>query len=166
MTIEREMTVETNEFWMHPSDHYGIECQFRLTDASKKLPDSSSSSCVDSYKVVHKSALAIIIPNHEAAEFIQAVRKQHDPQFDRWPPHINVLYPFVEDITLDTGRESSQSSWIAQVFTCLARFQPFRCDLQRLSVFNNNGVVYLEPSREANNQIKKIYDELIGIFLK
>lgn len=43
---------------------------------------------------VHTSALCWI-PRAEHQGPIQALRQQYDRQIDRWPPHVNVLYPFV-----------------------------------------------------------------------
>lgn len=155
-----DQLVGNDEFWLHISDHYGIECQFRSKkNESSRLIDKNDD---DEFKLVHKSALAIIAPNH-AAEFIQKVRNIHDPQFNRWPPHINLLYPFFEDITLDTSQDSD-STQISQIFTCLSRFKPFRCDLDKLSTFDNNGIVFLEPSKESGEQMRKIYDDLVGLF--
>jgi 2'-5' RNA ligase len=40
------------------------------------------------------SALALLPPANITAP-IEAVRRVHDRHFDRWPPHINLLYPFL-----------------------------------------------------------------------
>ena len=42
---------------------------------------------------VHRSALCIIPPTCSWAP-IQRIRRLHDKGFSRWPPHINVLYPY------------------------------------------------------------------------
>lgn len=91
------------------------------------------------------------------------VRKDYDPQFNRWPPHINILYPFFEDISLDTS-EDSRASVVGDIFSCLSRFKPFQCDLEHLNTFDNNGVVFLEPSKDAEKQMKMIYSELVRLF--
>lgn len=141
---------------MHPSDHYGIELKFSNNDTQKQsqIPTDQDTSP----KLVFKSALAIIAPSHVAADLIQPIRHKYDPQVNRWPPHFNLLYPFFEDIH-DENHED-----FAKVFTSLARFAPFKCDLERLGMFENNGVVFLEPSRSSAQNMKAIYDQLIGIF--
>jgi hypothetical protein len=39
-------------------------------------------------------AAVVIIPPPEVWKPIQAIRRQHDRQFHRWMPHVNLLYPF------------------------------------------------------------------------
>jgi poly(A) polymerase len=112
---------------------------------------------------VHKSALAIIVPKYASEDFIQQVRKEHDPQVNRWPPHINLLYPFHEDIVLDISQDE-EASVISNIFECLSRFKPFECDFEKISTFDNNNVVFLEPSKNAKDQMKLIYDALIELF--
>ncbi|KDO20582.1 hypothetical protein SPRG_22329 [Saprolegnia parasitica CBS 223.65] len=44
----------------------------------------------------HQAALAVIL--HESSphyDGVQRVRAAHDKAFQRWPPHINLLYPFL-----------------------------------------------------------------------
>ena len=44
----------------------------------------------------HRSALCVV-PHRSAWAQIQDVRCVHDRAFRRWPPHINLLYPFLPD---------------------------------------------------------------------
>ena len=43
----------------------------------------------------HTTAV-VLIPPEEVWEPIQALRRAHDRNFDRWMPHITLLYPFAE----------------------------------------------------------------------
>ena len=40
------------------------------------------------------TALAIVAT--ENIEEVQAIREKHDPAFQRWPPHMNIAFPFVQ----------------------------------------------------------------------
>jgi hypothetical protein len=42
----------------------------------------------------HKSAL-VLLPPSIIAPPIEAIRRVHDKHFARWPPHINLIYPFL-----------------------------------------------------------------------
>ena len=47
------------------------------------------------FKPVYHTSLCVIPPK-ELWDEINKIRKNHDKAFDRWPPHINILFPFVE----------------------------------------------------------------------
>jgi hypothetical protein len=44
----------------------------------------------------HKSTVCII-PPLAVQQAVQSIRCFKDKSFVRWPPHINLLYPFIED---------------------------------------------------------------------
>jgi hypothetical protein len=68
---------------------------------------------------VHKSAVCLIPPYHLIAP-IQRIRCFQDKSFVRWPPHINLLYPFWED----TGSSlETAAGRIAQVVKEVAPFK-------------------------------------------
>ncbi len=46
------------------------------------------------------SALALLPPT-ELCEQIENVRKAHDKAFERWPPHINLLFPFIPEMYME-----------------------------------------------------------------
>ena len=52
----------------------------------------------------HKSALALLPPALVAAP-IEGVRRVHDKHFARWPPHINLIYPFLASPTEDAVQQ-------------------------------------------------------------
>ncbi len=45
-------------------------------------------------KLVHHTALAFTVEKDN--EQIQALRNKYDPAFQRWQPHINICFPFVD----------------------------------------------------------------------
>lgn len=140
-----------NEFYLHPSDHYALECSFEFKNSLTQA------------NLVHKSSLAIIAPEFVSKEFIQQVRKEFDPQITRWPPHINILYPFFEDIDLDLDLDC-EGSVISDLFSCFSKIKPFECDFNELGVFDKNNVIYLEPSENAQKEMRNIYKELKILF--
>lgn len=52
----------------------------------------------------HKSALALLPPSLIAPP-IESIRRVHDKHFARWPPHINLIYPFLASPTEDAGQQ-------------------------------------------------------------
>ena len=53
-------------------------------------------------KKVHTSALCWV-PAIESQPPIQTLRLVHDRQIGRWPPHVNVLYPFVPEAEFEAA---------------------------------------------------------------
>jgi len=66
---------------------------------------------------VHRAAICIIPPLHICAA-VQRIRCFKDKSFVRWPPHVNVLYPFHED----TGNCFQDAS--ASAMQALSLFKP------------------------------------------
>eukprot|EP01083_Nonionella_stella_P145572 456440_1 len=48
-----------------------------------------------------RSALCIIPPNDKWTE-IQDIRRLHDPAYSRWMPHINIFFPFIDEVYFDS----------------------------------------------------------------
>ncbi|KAF2815858.1 uncharacterized protein BDZ99DRAFT_376368 [Mytilinidion resinicola] len=59
----------------------------------------------------YKSALVLLPPSSIVAP-IESIRQKHDKHFRRWPPHINLIYPFLaapsQGLSLD-GQQSEQN---------------------------------------------------------
>jgi 2'-5' RNA ligase len=75
----------------------------------------------------HQTALALV-PLREAWEPIQAIRARHDRQFRRWPPHVNLLYPFYPPERFDEAlpRLVDACGQIAPFMVTLAQFRFFQ----------------------------------------
>jgi 2'-5' RNA ligase len=57
----------------------------------------------------YKCALALLPPENIIAP-IEAVRRVHDSHFERWPPHINLLYPFLSSASGQLARRNYATS--------------------------------------------------------
>ena len=78
------------------------------------------------FSKTHHTAVAVL-PPQEIWEPIQTIRRQHDRQFRRWMPHINLLYPFLPraqwPIAVPRLLDAAQQMPAFQV--TLAIFRPF-----------------------------------------
>lgn len=87
---------------------------------SKATASSSSSSTATT------NSACVIIPPHDLWDAIQAIRSANDTSFDRWPPHINILWPFLPQTQFSEVEASIASS---------TKFQNLRPFTVRLSTF-------------------------------
>jgi 2'-5' RNA ligase len=76
----------------------------------------------------HQTAVAVV-PPPEAWGPIQAVRERHDRQFRRWPPHVNLLYPFCPPEQFDAA--------VPRLATACAAFVPFVVELAEFRSFRH-----------------------------
>ncbi|MBM4072100.1 MAG: 2'-5' RNA ligase family protein [Planctomycetes bacterium] len=75
----------------------------------------------------HRTAV-VAIPPQEVWAPIQVIRQEHDRQFRRWMPHINLLYPFVstEQFGEAAPRLTDVCARIAPFAIALSEFRMFR----------------------------------------
>lgn len=82
----------------------------------------------------------VVIPPSDVWEPIQAIRRKYDKKFDRWMPHINILYPFLPREAFDGAA--------GQIAEVLKGFAPFSVTLGRLRHFEHGMdrfTMWLEP---------------------
>eukprot|EP00741_Cyanophora_paradoxa_P006993 tig00001067_g6765.t1 len=85
--------------------------------------------------------------DEEGYEAIQAVRRRYDRQVDRWPPHINLLYPF--------GPEAGFEQLHAALVPELRPMEPFDVTLDTFGFFQHaqSCTLFLAPSSEETKEL-------------
>lgn len=87
------------------SDHYGVEATLDFDPAADGDDTGDGSGPGRGHAVldVHataRTAVAWLAPHDEAVE---AVRRAHDPQAERWPAHVNLLFGFVPESSFEAA---------------------------------------------------------------
>ena len=102
-----------------------------------------------------QTALAFIVPEHIQSE-INSLRRIHDKAFNKWQPHINILYPFVEP--------SGLSSAVAILRESLNKAKSFKVSADEVGVFRHrkNATVFLKPGVESEENICSLRRDLVS----
>ncbi|KXS11968.1 hypothetical protein M427DRAFT_137544 [Gonapodya prolifera JEL478] len=105
------------------------------------------------------TALVAIPPSHSWAP-IQAIRMGRDKSYRRWPPHVNILYPFVPRSEFASAATTARDA--------LAQFQPFTVTLNTISSFQHarTATLFLDsaPSDLSSTPLKQINSLLLPHF--
>src|SRR5438045_598206 len=102
----------------------------------------------------HHTALAIV-PPQDAWGPIQAIRERHDRQVGRWPPHINLLYPFFSSEQFDDAmpRLTAACAQIEPFIMTLAEFHFFQHSSRKTTLWlapePKNAIVRLQAALQA-----------------
>jgi len=103
-------------------------------------------------KPITQSSCSILIPE-ELCEKIQEIRLEHDKSVHRWPPHINLLFPFIGHDLFPQAKSKIESSPLFKTI------KPFTL---RLTQFHNNPgskfihiQVEVKPPPESNQPQKQ-----------
>ncbi|HEY3448770.1 MAG TPA: poly(A) polymerase [Myxococcales bacterium] len=109
------------------SDHFGLRCTLAAREHS--LADAAP---------VHTSAL-VLLPPPEAWPAIQDIRRVHDRHFERWMPHVNLLYGFVAEAQLPEAAE--------RVARIVRGIEPFEVSLKDFGTFDHRtrSTLWLRP---------------------
>ena len=100
----------------------------------------------------HTTAV-VLIPPESAQPPIQAIRSVHDRNFERWMPHITLLYPFTE-------RHDFES--VIPILTKAAQqVSPFSVDLAHFDAFKHrkSATMFLVP--EPTDEIGQLHSTLM-----
>ncbi len=134
---------------LYPSDHFGIRA---VLDCS--TPTTASLQAVPP---VYRSAV-VVIPSAEVLPAIQAIRRRYDRRFDRWMPHINLLYGFVPE---EYFEEAAQAISLA-----LAQLQPFEVTLTSFETFTHrsSSTAWLRPVAQPPDALHQLQAVLQQLF--
>ncbi|QSQ16908.1 poly(A) polymerase [Myxococcus landrumensis] len=132
------------------SDHFGIRCVLRHD--TNALADSARSAA----RLVHQTAV-VLIPPEAAWPPIQALRKKHDAKFERWMPHVTLLYPFLPEEDFDT---------VATLFEeALRDIEPFEVTLSAFGHFEHraNATAWLRPDDKPQGTLAALHAKLAAV---
>lgn len=100
----------------------------------------------------HTTAV-VLIPPEDVQPPIQSIRRLHDRNFERWMPHITLLYPFTQQSNFDSTKPI-----LAEV---AQEVSPFTVRLASFDAFKHrkNCTLFLIP--EPKNEIVALHDSLL-----
>ena len=119
-----------DETGLYPSDHFGIVADIAADEAEPAAAFAPPTA---------RTALAWI-PPRELWPAINELRGRYDPQSERWPPHVNVLFGFVPEYEFERA--------IPFVAEAAAQVAPFRVRLEGVETFGHrdDATIWLDPA--------------------
>ncbi|BAZ17135.1 RNA 2',3'-cyclic phosphodiesterase [Calothrix sp. NIES-4071] len=123
---------------LYPSDHFGVRAVFNTNIEAPTNPDKMN---LTSVRPIYQSAIVIIPPN-DVLPAIQEIRQKYDARFERWMPHINLIYGFLP--------ESYFEQAIEIISPVLSKLEPFTVTLTEFGTFTHRKscTAWLRPVAE------------------
>ncbi|EPS39563.1 hypothetical protein H072_6651 [Dactylellina haptotyla CBS 200.50] len=107
------------------------------------------------------TALALVLPSSHL-DIVQPFRSLYDAAAIKWPPHINLFYPFVHSATLGAASE-----FLSQNLHSICE-TPIRIRFSDVEVFQGGkkrpSFLVLRPDEESEKRIQEIYELLSSEF--
>jgi 2'-5' RNA ligase len=125
------------------SDHYALQLiiQFRTRSIS------------------HRSAL-VLLPTTNQWPLIECYREQYDPSFNRWPPHINLLWPFFD---LNDNQDDEESI-LLPLRLLLSQYQSFDAEINGIDRFVENNICFMKLNEQSTERAKQLYEQMKQLF--
>lgn len=130
------------------SDHFGLIAEL--------ICDTSFTTLSTSPTTVETALVAL--PPIEKWANLQALRKVHDPRFERWMPHFTLLYGFLPEALFPAATVLLQQALADQV--------PFKVSLDEFGQFDqpNSTTLWLKPDPAAVDRLQALQMILQEIF--
>jgi poly(A) polymerase len=134
------------------SDHFGLKCTLHREAASRPAPTpepTRSPPRVLSVPPVHRSAV-VLIPPEVLWPSIETLRSKYDRSYERWMPHVTLLYPFVPEEHFDEAE--------ALITQALRDLAPFQVTLSGFASFEHRGSVtaWLRPEDRPQGALEAL----------
>jgi 2'-5' RNA ligase superfamily len=113
----------------------------------------------------HHFTVCLALPHYGADEpwelLTRARTLLRDPGLFRWPPHANLLYPFVDPFIHVEGDRCINLEIIASLMSACQSCEPFSVRLQQFGTFggSHRGVLWLYPEsyrRDEKNEVEPL----------
>jgi|GEM_PF-4009138 len=130
------------------SDHYGV---------CAEIATFVTMADIQKAPITHQSALAYIPPPSTWSS-IQAIRQEHDPRFERWMPHLNLLFGFLPAPYFEI---------ITPVIRQLVSEEPyFRLNFESFEQFSHghSNTIWLKADSEGQRKMVRLQEKLKALF--
>eukprot|EP00009_Paramoeba_aestuarina_P003963 CAMPEP_0201524342 /NCGR_PEP_ID=MMETSP0161_2-20130828/21262_1 /ASSEMBLY_ACC=CAM_ASM_000251 /TAXON_ID=180227 /ORGANISM="Neoparamoeba aestuarina, Strain SoJaBio B1-5/56/2" /LENGTH=226 /DNA_ID=CAMNT_0047923675 /DNA_START=252 /DNA_END=932 /DNA_ORIENTATION=- len=116
-----------------------------------------------SHEWSYQSTLTVCVPEELHPE-IQAIRKVHDKAYDRWMPHLNIMFPFVIDTHTANNEQLDKAIELASEE--LRKFPSFEMEFPTINSFNQGKrqTVHLKPVTNPPSAFRDLYKRLMKVF--
>ena len=106
---------------------------------------------------VYTSSL-VILPPQSTWEQLNKIRKRHDPNFQKRPPHIHLLFPFL--------KRQKVRDLLPHICKALSKFRPFEVSVKQLEYFEHKEkgfVLYARPE-SPSQELEEMQRSLQSLF--